>query len=67
MTKKENKYIYIGSKQYETLRDTYVRINDLLEYSVMVYGGDKECGSRELGIRKEYDKMLENLEQLLKQ
>ncbi|QDP61248.1 MAG: hypothetical protein Unbinned1524contig1000_5 [Prokaryotic dsDNA virus sp.] len=64
--KKNKGYIYIGSKNHERLRDIYVMINDLLEYSVAVYGGDDDCGSRELGIRQEYDKMLENLKQVLK-
>ena len=62
---KNKGYIYIGSKNYERLRDTYVMINDLIEYSVIVYGEDEDCGSRELGIREDYNKMLENLKQVL--
>jgi hypothetical protein len=62
---KNKGYIYIGSKNYERLRDTYIMINDLIEYSVIVHGEDEECGSRELGIREDYNKMLENLKQVL--
>jgi len=64
---KNKGYIYIGSKNYERLRDTYVMINDLIEHSIIVYGEDEECGSRELGIREDYNAMLENLKRVLKQ
>ena len=49
----------------DRLIDIYVSINDLVEHSVIVYGEDNECGSRELGIRQEYKKMLKNLKQVL--
>jgi len=62
----ENKrYIYIGSKHYERLRDSYIMMNDLLEYSLMIHGGEDECGSRELGIREDYSKVIKNLKQVL--
>ena len=50
----------------EIAQDTYIRLNDLLDHSYMVWGEDDECGSRELGIRQEYRKILDNLKQVIK-
>ena len=56
----------MGSKHHERIQDTYSTLNDLLEHSYMVWGEDDVCGSRELGIRQEYRKMLDNLKQVIK-
>tara|TARA_Y100001963_G_scaffold36518_1_gene50941 strand:- start:1047 stop:1223 length:177 start_codon:yes stop_codon:yes gene_type:complete len=50
----------------DKLTDIYQSLNDLVEHSYMVWGEDDECGSRELGIRQEYRKMLDNLKQVIK-
>ena len=45
------------------IKDIYQNINDLLEQSYMVYGDDDECGSRVLGIRQEYNNVLNRIEE----
>ena len=45
------------------IKDIYQNINDLLEQSYMVHGDDDECGSIVLGIRQEYNNVLNRIEE----
>ena len=45
------------------IKDIYHNINELLEQSHMVHGDNDECGSRVLGIRQEYNTVLDRIEE----
>lgn len=47
----------------ELIKDIYHNIHELLEQSHMVHGDNNECGSRVLGIRQEYNKVLDRIEE----
>ena len=50
-------------KEDKLIKDIYHNIIELLEQSHMVHGDNIDCGSRVLGIRQEYNKILDRIEE----
>ena len=50
-------------KEDKLIKDIYHNIIELLEQSHMVHWDNIDCGSRVLGIRQEYNKILDRIEE----
>ena len=66
MEKIKGTHIYHTGKNHDRLIDVYIKLNDLLDHSLMIYGEDDEIGGGEEYRRKSYREMLKELKQVLK-